>query len=198
MIEITDSGPCHMSKHNLASSKQQWEFLKPVVAVPAGWVEIHNHATGHVLSQKYVTSPPKLVPLSTYRTGWPLPRHRETWAAQWTLALPSAYILEGEGGNSAWVIKNRLTEARLRFASHPYNDKHSLSVVSVINRSTAFVKRTEMWEIEFEDDNLWKIRSRHGSKYLEQTDVCIGSGKELACTSDRVESRDHSKMWSFK
>lgn len=99
--------PLHTWYPKSVNVAQRWEFIVPVVAIPAGWVQIQNLSTFHVLTHKYLCIPPVAMPPPEPC----LPHNRETWGAQWSfqIAVDRQSHPTNLGGVS-WIIKNRLTE----------------------------------------------------------------------------------------
>lgn len=169
-----------------------------MVAIPVGWVEIINVGSGDILTQTYISSPPRLVHPSDQYSNLKPPEYRERWGTQWTLVLPTTHEPQGCDSSGTWIIKNRLTGARLRNSSYPREVGQQLSVVAVMNQGFVKVWPIERWILELESDNTWKIRNQNSSSYLEETEVRIGDGKELACVSESFKRGDTSKMWRFR
>src|SRR5436190_1242297 len=75
-------------------SRQQWEFVIPVVDVPAGWLRIQNICSGGCLTHKYLTSPPFLSP-TVHATQ--SSQELETWPSQWRFLRRSPDDSETKG-----------------------------------------------------------------------------------------------------
>jgi hypothetical protein len=82
--------------------------ISSLVAVPVGWHQLKNVATGHILHHTYPSSPPLLIPADTpQKTS----NYRETWAAQW--AVFSGKQLNPESSKWSYYMRNRLTGGSL-------------------------------------------------------------------------------------
>lgn len=188
---------CHIWEYLPENPGQPWEFLTPVVAIPAGWVEIVNVGSGDILSQKYISSPPHLVRPPVEYGDLSSPEYRERWGTQWTLALPTTYESTGDSCGT-WIIKNRLTGGRLRYPPHLHKAEYRPSVVAEMNQGWLALGPLERWMLELQADGTWKIRNQQNSFYLEETELRVREGKELACVNKDFKRGDTSKMWELR
>jgi len=163
---------------------QIWELLKPVVSIPAGWLQLHNVATGHLLSQTYPSLPPLAIPATASSTG------RESWATQWAFVHASAV-----GGNNAesrlYVIKNRLTGTYLKRQSSKL--LHRGEAAGSINAWINYCHGTEsaLWNLELDAELNWKIVHKSGF-LLEEAVVPLLDGYEIVCDQ---RAHDKRKSW---
>ncbi|RPB06552.1 hypothetical protein P167DRAFT_569101 [Morchella conica CCBAS932] len=173
------------------SDTQSWEFLKPVVAIPPGWVRIMNISTGHVLCHDYNTSPPVLIPPPAQLP----PQYRETWGTQWCFhkILNPGPWNDKATARLAWVVKNRLTDAVL----HVQEDKYNVWTVQASGNQE--YNEYQSWSLEFDEDGNWIIRNEEMFCLLEEGSKLQGQipGNELICKDKRF-SRTGGKSWLIR
>jgi hypothetical protein len=184
----------YMSQKN-PNLQQSWELLSPVVAIPVGWLEIQNVATGKLLTHNYLTLPPTLTPAPSPGT----PResyNRETWATQWTFAHISCYVPEGsrdiDRSSNVWFIVNRLTGGFLCHDSYHFkNSALNLGAWKPMDYS----KVEEMkWVVEHDKERNWRIMNKTSGEIIEQTQT---GTRSLQCVNSKKACRDGRASWKF-
>ena len=177
-------------------SSQLWEFIVPVVAIPAGWTQIRNLATGHVLSHTGLGDRPVAVippsPSSRYQ-------YSEGWSLQWQF---SARLSRADTNNCKdletveWIIENRLTGAILcREALH---DLSSATMKESYDRelcSSGWTCLNGLWHPEVSLGGHWIIRSRKGGA-LEEIQTEAKTENDLAVDSNSTED-SRLRNWVF-
>lgn len=175
----------------LDSVTQRWEFLKPVVAIPPGWVRIMNSSTGHVLYHDYNTNPPTLIPPPAQLP----PQFREAWGTQWCFhkILNTGPWNDKATARLAWVMKNRLTDMVL----HVEKDKDNVWTVQASEKQEC--NEYDSWSLEFDEDGNWIIRNEEQFCLLEEGSQLQGQipGNELICKDKRF-SRTGGKCWLIR
>jgi hypothetical protein len=174
-------------EHN---SSQRWEFIVPVVGIPAGWIQIKNFATGHLLSHNRLSSNPAAVPPPSPSIFW---QFKESWALQWRF---SARLCRAGTNNCndpetvEWIIENRLTGGIL------YNTYGSQAVLQAVEKEdhTSGGWMGGLWHPELSSDGHWVIRSRmSNSNVLEEIETKVKYKNNLVVESNPTEEKTIGK-----
>ncbi|KAF8531948.1 hypothetical protein BDD12DRAFT_869176 [Trichophaea hybrida] len=164
---------------------QYWQLQKPIVSVPAGWLRLQNVASSQVLSHTYLSLPPTTVPTPTS------PTPRESWATQWAFVQASA-LGDGSSGSRIYMIKNRLTGGHLRCGPSKAIHREAVGSVNAWD-AKCYGFDTEFWSFELDAESNWMVVHKSGF-LLEETDVRLLSGNEVACTT---KTHHKKKTWVF-
>jgi hypothetical protein len=163
---------------------QIWELLKPVVSIPAGWLQLQNVATGHLLSQTYPSLPPLAIPATASLIG------RESWTTQWAFVHASA-VDDKSAESTVHVIKNRITGTYLKRGSSKL--LHRGEAAGSINawRTYCHGDESELWNLELDAKWNWEIVHKSGF-LLEEAVAPLLDGYEIVC-----DQRTHDKRKSW-
>jgi hypothetical protein len=161
-----------------------------VVSVPAGWLQIQNIHTRHLLSQTYPSWPLLAIPATA--TASAFSKHHESWATQWAFAHASAFG-DQKAGIKTFVIKNRLTGAYMRHERSRILYRRGPDGSVNVWTATCYVVEEELWNLELDAESNWKIVHNCGF-LLEQAGVSLLNGFEIVCATT---THDKRKSWAF-
>ncbi|KAL7275510.1 hypothetical protein RUND412_001534 [Rhizina undulata] len=179
-----------ISEFSAAEPRQQWEFIIPTVAIPAGWVQVVNISPDnkrHILQQKHLTSPPFLgreidpsSPLS----------ERSNWGSQWAFFLGD----QNNGPSRYWTIKNRLTHAWIGFQKETHINGRKINIIAGEVGNDARRSDTHGWELKINRDRSWSIiNKKNGLALARAESVEVG---EVQAVRNSGEGGD-CRRWEF-
>ncbi|KAA8910624.1 hypothetical protein FN846DRAFT_904873 [Sphaerosporella brunnea] len=180
---INVSGGVSVRKQESANPCQIFELIIPVTAIPCGWHQIQNVATGYILSHTYCTSPPQLIS-QALPPQFPS-NYGESWGTQWAFIHANELVGKLEYRKRKYFVKNRLTSGHLQI-------KRTGTVACIKNRSAA-----GLCELDLDHDQNWQIKMNHPRtrRLLEQHIQTTAAGGSVAVAKSK--QADPRRSWNF-